>query len=91
MFNALLVTASIIVGAGGVQLLHAQSKAPAYFLGAINVKDQDGTPIPSCLRRKRRSRTTAASISAAGSRRQQSNWWRFNERTTTEPCRSDQV
>ena len=40
--NALLVTASIIVGAGGVQLLHAQSKAPAYFLGAINVKDQDG-------------------------------------------------
>ena len=40
--NALLVTASIIVGAGGVQLLHTQSKAPAYFLGAINVKDQDG-------------------------------------------------
>ena len=40
--NALLVTASIIVGAGGVQLLHAQAKAPAYFLGAVNVKDQDG-------------------------------------------------
>jgi uncharacterized protein (DUF1330 family) len=40
--NALLVTASIIVGAGGVQFLHAQSNAPAYFLAAVNVKDQDG-------------------------------------------------
>jgi hypothetical protein len=51
MKNALFVTASIIVGASGVQLLHAQSKAPAYFLGAINVKDQDGYRIlPSRFR-----------------------------------------
>ena len=40
--NALLVTASIIVGAGGVQLLHAQSKAPVYAIAAIDVKDTEG-------------------------------------------------
>jgi uncharacterized protein (DUF1330 family) len=39
--NALLVTASVIVGAGGVQLLHAQSKAPAYSIAMINdIKDE---------------------------------------------------
>ncbi len=40
--NALLVTVSILVGAAGVQILHAQGKAPAYFLGAINVKNEEG-------------------------------------------------
>jgi uncharacterized protein (DUF1330 family) len=38
--NALLVTASIIVGAGGVQLLHAQGKAPAYSIALIDIKDE---------------------------------------------------
>jgi uncharacterized protein (DUF1330 family) len=40
--NALLVSVSILVGAGGVQLLHAAGMAPGYFLGVIDVKDQDG-------------------------------------------------
>jgi uncharacterized protein (DUF1330 family) len=40
--NALLVTASVIVGAGGVQLLHAQSNAPVYAIAAIDVKDTEG-------------------------------------------------
>jgi uncharacterized protein (DUF1330 family) len=40
--NALLVTASIIVGAGGVQLLHAQGKAPAYSIALIDIKDEAG-------------------------------------------------
>jgi uncharacterized protein (DUF1330 family) len=40
--NALLVTASIIVGAGGVQLLHAASGAPAYSIALIDIKDEAG-------------------------------------------------
>jgi len=38
--NALLVTASLLIGAGGVQLLHAQSKAPAYSIALIDIKDE---------------------------------------------------
>jgi hypothetical protein len=41
--NALLVTASIIIGAGGVQLLHAQSKSPAYSIALMN-PDLAGKP-----------------------------------------------
>ena len=40
--NALLVTASLLIGAGGVQLLHAQSKAPAYSIALIDIKDEAG-------------------------------------------------
>jgi uncharacterized protein (DUF1330 family) len=40
----MLLTAvtSIALGAGAVQLLHAQAKPPAYVVGQINVKDQAG-------------------------------------------------
>jgi hypothetical protein len=67
--NALLVTASIIVGAGGVQLLHAQPKAPAYFLGAINAPgdratarhsgDELGSALPAVPRRQVECQATA--------------------------------
>ena len=40
--NALLVTASLIAGAGGVQLLHAASGAPAYSIALIDIKDEAG-------------------------------------------------
>jgi uncharacterized protein (DUF1330 family) len=39
--NALLVTASILVGAGGVQLLHAAGMAPVYSVAVIDIKDAD--------------------------------------------------
>jgi len=40
--RALLVTAGIIVGAGAVSTLQAQSNAPYYQVAAINVIDQAG-------------------------------------------------
>jgi len=40
--SALLVTAGIIVGAGAVSTLQAQSNAPYYQVAAINVIDQAG-------------------------------------------------
>ena len=39
--SALLVTASIVVGAGAVQLLHAASGPPIYAVAEINVKDKE--------------------------------------------------
>jgi uncharacterized protein (DUF1330 family) len=33
---------SFVLGAGGVQLLHAQAKLPAFVLAEITVKDEDG-------------------------------------------------
>jgi hypothetical protein len=38
--SALLVTAGIIVGAGAISVLHAQSGAPYYEVTEINVTDQ---------------------------------------------------
>ena len=38
--SALLVTAGIIVGAGAISVLHAQSGAPYYEVAEINVTDQ---------------------------------------------------
>ena len=38
--SALLVTAGIVVGAGAISALHAQSGAPYYLVAAINVKDK---------------------------------------------------
>jgi hypothetical protein len=40
--SALLVTAGIVVGAGAISVLHAQSNAPYYEVGEINVSDQTG-------------------------------------------------
>jgi uncharacterized protein (DUF1330 family) len=36
------VLASFVLGAGASQILHAQAKPPAYVIGEITVKDQDG-------------------------------------------------
>jgi uncharacterized protein (DUF1330 family) len=33
---------SFVLGAGGVQMLHAQTKPPVYVIAMVNVKDQDG-------------------------------------------------
>ena len=33
---------SFVLGAGGVQMLHAQTKPPVYAIAMVNVKDQDG-------------------------------------------------
>ena len=38
--SALLVAASIVVGAGAVQLLHAAGSPPLYTVAEINVKDR---------------------------------------------------
>jgi uncharacterized protein (DUF1330 family) len=38
--SALLVTASMVVGAGAVQLLHAAGSSPLYTVAEINVKDR---------------------------------------------------
>jgi uncharacterized protein (DUF1330 family) len=40
--NALLVTAGIVMGAGAISVLHAQSSAPYYEVAGINVTDQTG-------------------------------------------------
>lgn len=37
-----LVIAGFVLGAGTVQILHAQTKPPAYTLAEISVKDEDG-------------------------------------------------
>jgi uncharacterized protein (DUF1330 family) len=46
MKSALKVTVAVacglLVGAGTVQLLHAQSKPPAYVVAEVNVKDRAG-------------------------------------------------
>jgi uncharacterized protein (DUF1330 family) len=39
---AAAVIASFVLGVGAVNVLHAQAKLPAYVLGEIDVKDQDG-------------------------------------------------
>jgi uncharacterized protein (DUF1330 family) len=44
MFNRktmLTIAVSVALGAGAVQLLHAQTKAPTYVVAMVNVKDQD--------------------------------------------------
>ena len=33
---------SFVLGAGAVQMLHAQTKPPVYAIAMVNVKDQDG-------------------------------------------------
>ena len=38
--SALLVTAGIVVGAGAISALHAQSSTPYYLVAEINVKDK---------------------------------------------------
>ena len=38
--SALLVTAGVIIGAGAISALHAQSNAPYYLVAEINVKDK---------------------------------------------------
>jgi uncharacterized protein (DUF1330 family) len=46
MKSALRITAAIacglLIGGGAVQLLHAQSKPPAFVVAEITVKDQEG-------------------------------------------------
>ena len=37
-----VIIASFVLGAGTVQILHAQAKPPAYTLAEIAVKDEDG-------------------------------------------------
>ena len=36
------ITCSLLVGGGAVQMLHAQSKPPAYVVAEITVKDEKG-------------------------------------------------
>jgi hypothetical protein len=40
--SALLVTTGIVVGAGAISALQAQSNAPYYQVAGINVTDQAG-------------------------------------------------
>ena len=40
--TTLIVTAGILMGAGSVQMLHAQMKPPAYQIAIIDVKDDAG-------------------------------------------------
>jgi uncharacterized protein (DUF1330 family) len=36
------IVAGVLVGGGGVQLLHAQSKPPAFVVSEVAVKDEEG-------------------------------------------------
>ena len=38
--SALLMSVGIVIGAGAISALHAQSSTPAYLVAAINVKDK---------------------------------------------------
>jgi uncharacterized protein (DUF1330 family) len=40
--SALLITAGVVLGAGAISALHAQSNAPYYEVTAINVTDKTG-------------------------------------------------
>jgi uncharacterized protein (DUF1330 family) len=40
--TTLIVTAGILIGAGSIQMLHAQMKPPAYQIAIIDVKDDAG-------------------------------------------------
>ena len=39
---ATAIASAIAIGACGVAIVQAQTKAPAYFVALVNVKDQDG-------------------------------------------------
>ena len=38
--SALLMSVGVVIGAGAISALHAQSSTPAYLVAAINVKDK---------------------------------------------------
>ena len=59
---------SFALGAAAVQTLHAAASPPAYVIGEITVKDEDGYKNVS-QRHARQSSTLVASISLAGSTR----------------------
>ena len=40
--TAVAIACSLLVGGGAVQLLHAQSKPPAYVVAEVAVKDREG-------------------------------------------------
>ena len=48
--NALLVTAGIVIGAGAVSVLQAQSNAPYYVVAEINVNDQPAMRLVALIR-----------------------------------------
>jgi hypothetical protein len=64
---AAAVIVCFILGAGAVNVLHAQAKLPAYVVVEIDVKDQDGIQRNFYPRRKPPSKKWAASISQAAS------------------------
>ena len=73
MKSALKFTAAIacglLVGGGGVQLLHAQSKPPAYLVAEVAVKDKAGFEENFLKPTMKTSPTTAASTLPAATTR----------------------
>ena len=60
--NTAAIACGLLVGGGAVQLLHAQSKPPAFVVAEIAVRDQKGYDKNFLNATRRTSPTTAASI-----------------------------
>lgn len=54
------IAGGLLIGGGSVQLLHAQSKPPAYVVAEVAVKDKEGFEQNFLKATRRTSRTTAA-------------------------------
>jgi hypothetical protein len=67
---AAAVIGSFVLGAGTVQILHAQAKPPAYTLAEIAVQDEDGYKKDFLPEAQASSRKAAAYIWLAASTRQ---------------------
>jgi uncharacterized protein (DUF1330 family) len=70
--SALLVTAGIIVGAGAISALHAQSGAPYYEVAEINVTDQPTYEASGVVQLRDQINASGAKLIAGGYNKTQS-------------------
>jgi uncharacterized protein (DUF1330 family) len=64
--SALLVTAGIVIGAGAISVLHAQSGAPYYEVAEINVKDQPAYEASGVVQLRDTIKASGAKLIAGG-------------------------
>jgi hypothetical protein len=64
--SALLVTAGVVLGAGAISALHAQSNAPYYEVAAINVIDQAGYEASGVVQLRDAIKASGAKLIAGG-------------------------
>jgi uncharacterized protein (DUF1330 family) len=70
--SALLVTAGIIVGAGAISALHAQSGAPYYEVAEINVTDKPTYEASGVVQLRDQIKASGAKLIAGGYNKTQS-------------------